>query len=117
MKKLVGFVRIVLALVSVVVMVLMLNAVKTFSAYISVGAVICAFILEALAIVASFIGAKKGIVIDTVSAVLSIIAGIIGFVQHSKMPGWSDLQIFAILCLVFIVAPALDVLVLTLKKK
>ena len=117
MKKIVGIIRIILTLVSVVVMALMLIAVKTYSSYISVGAVIFAFVLEVLAIVASFIGAKKGLIVDIISILLTIIAAIVGFVQYSKMPGWSDLQLFAIVCLVFIVAPALDVLILILKKK
>lgn len=115
MKKLIGIVRIALALVSVVVMALMMIAVNTYSAYVSVGMVVCAFVLEALAIVLSFIATRKGLVLDICSIVLSIVACIIGFVEYSHMPGWSDLKLFAIVCIVFIVAPALDAL-LTLKK-
>ena len=117
MKKIITVVRILLSLFSLAVMGLMLMAVKQFSAYVSVGAVVFAFVLEVLAIVTSFIGAKKGLIVDIISILLTIIAAIIGFVQYSKMPGWSDLQLFAIVCLVFIVAPALDVLILILKKK
>lgn len=111
MKKLVGVIRVVFALFVLVVVALMAFAIKDISLYISVNGVIIACVLEILAIWASFIGAKKGLIVNVVSIAFSVVAAIIAFKIFSEMKGWTDLKLFGSLALGFAIVPVLDILV------
>lgn len=90
--------------VSVLIMILMLNAISYFSKYVVVSLVVAAFVFEIVAVICHFI---KGMIPTYISAGSSLIAGILGFVSFSNYPGWSDLKLFSIWCLIFIISPAL----------
>ena len=108
MKKLVsllsGVVKYIFAGISILIMVLMLNAISYFSKYVVVSMVVAAFIFEAIAVISQFI---KGKLFTFISAGSTIIAGVLGFISFSDYKGWSDLKLFSIWCLIFTISPAL----------